>query len=154
MLLHLCPATGCRELIPVTQKYCERHAYLAEQQEAKRQRRYDTTVRLARDKQFHEFYLSKEWGLSKRQVTIRYHGLCLWAYYEMHLIAKADEVHHIIPLKDDWSRRHDPGNLIPLTHAAHMLVESLYRKNASEKAKTQKILFSLLKQWEAEYPRG
>lgn len=150
-LLHVCPATGCRKLIPVNQKYCEKHAVIAEQKESQRQKRYDSSVRLTRDKQYHEFYLSSGWKLTKQKINSHYHGMCLWAWAQGR-IEHADEVHHIVPLKDDWDRRYELSNLIPIAHSVHMKVEAAYR--SGHKEEMQKILFEILKKWETEYPGG
>lgn len=57
---------------------------------------------------------------------------------------KADTVHHIIPLRDDWNRRNDIENLMSLNHDTHSTIESLYRK---DKELTQKILKEMLNEY-------
>ena len=56
-------------------------------------------------------------------------------------------MHHIIPLKDEWERRLDVDNLIPLTHRVHMQIEKEYREG--EKARVQALLFDLKRRYES-----
>ena len=41
-------------------------------------------------------------------------------------VIPADTVHHIIPLREDWNRRLDSGNLMSLHHDTHSMIEREY----------------------------
>ena len=41
-------------------------------------------------------------------------------------------MHHITPIKDDWDRRLEPGNLMRLHHDTLSMIERDYKKNKSE----------------------
>lgn len=147
-LKHICCYPGCNRLVDVSRLYCDKHVGCR----SERQSEYDHSVRLKRDAQLHQFYDSPEWEYTARFVNSRFKGLCLWSYYHGS-IAPAEAVHHIIPLRKAWERRLDVGNLIPLTHANHMMVEAEYRHGNAEVM--QQGLFSLLERWKHDFnPRG
>lgn len=78
----------------------------------------------------------------------KYMGLDLYEYYINKQIVYAEAVHHIVELSEDWERRLDVGNLIPLTAGNHSMIHKLYQK---DKKKAQQMLIGLLKQWEQEF---
>lgn len=45
------------------------------------------------------------------------------------VVVKADSVHHIVPLRDDWTRRCDISNLMSLSHESHSRIEAGYKKD-------------------------
>jgi len=53
----------------------------------------------------------------------------------------ANTVHHIEPLKDDWTRRTDIDNLISLSNDTHSEIEAMYKK---DKQGTMKMLNDML----------
>lgn len=148
MLKKFCPWLGCNKIIPASARYCEKHTRMAAEREAQRQARYDQSTRLTRDKKYHDFYLSPEWEKVRAYVMARYKGICVYSYVIQSKIAPAKEVHHIIPIRDDWSRRFDVDNLIPLSAAVHGQVEARYRQ---DKAKAQAELFGVLQEWKRRF---
>ena len=52
----------------------------------------------------------------------RLHGLDWYEYLTAGRLVPGETVHHIVPLRDDWSLRLDPLNLICLTNQNHQLV--------------------------------
>lgn len=139
LLKHMCPI--CQKIIPIDKPCCDEHG--------NRHKRYDNNIRYGTDNRIHGFYISKEWETIKTATADRYSGLCLWFYFKRNEIKPYDEVHHIIPIRDCWEKRLDPDNLIPLSHAAHMLVEAEYRKGG--KINMQAELFGLKKRYEQEF---
>lgn len=133
LLKHMCPI--CQKIIPIDKPCCDEHG--------SRHSRYDANIRYGTDKKIHSFYTSKEWEAISLTIADKYSGLCLWFYFKRNEIKPYDEVHHIIPVRDCWEKRLDMDNLIPLSHAAHMLVEAEYRKGG--KAYMQAELFELKK---------
>ena len=69
-------------------------------------------------------------------------GIDVYLFATTGEIKPADTAHHIIPLKDDWSRRADVGNLMSLHHDTHSLIESVYKK---DKAGMERILAEMLR---------
>ena len=77
-----------------------------------RYRIYDKTQRDARTK---TFYNSAAWLRERRHVIEDLDdGLDVYAYVVYGRVVPADTVHHIIPLREDWNRRLDSGNLMSL----------------------------------------
>ena len=72
-----------------------------------------------------------------------------YAYHILHEIRRADTVHHITPLREDWTRRLDITNLIPLASSTHNAIHTLYDQDAATKATTQALLRQIL----AEHPQ-
>ncbi|QEY34627.1 HNH endonuclease [Caproiciproducens galactitolivorans] len=144
-LKHICPYLGCHELIPVSERYCQKHMALINARQAE----YDSSVRHKRDAKLTAFYHSQQWVKLQRVIIAKYHGLDLWAYFVDHEIVKAEMVHHIKPLREYWSDRLSIGNLIPLSNANHGMIEQLYK--TSKREETQRKLLGLIERWEEEF---
>lgn len=117
-----CKKPGCTNLTRNKEGYCDVHLaeYIEQQKKlkAERDKRYDKQVRKTRDKKYWEFYKSNEWERVKTQAYIRDKGLCQWCW-QKGIIRTADVVHHIVPIKEDWSKRFDLNNLVSLCHECH-----------------------------------
>ena len=110
-----CGRPGCRNL--TTERYCEEHAYLAEQQRKERHRLYDEQHR---DKRTAAFYKSVAWERVRQQALIRDHGLCQDCLLEQR-ITPADVVDHIKPLRLFWHLRLTLSNLRSLCNRHHAI---------------------------------
>lgn len=106
-------------------------------------RRYAEYDRLRRDRKAAEFYHSPEW-IRMSDLVRRECGCDVYEYMTTGRIIKPDAVHHIIPLRDDWSRRLDRTNLIPLSDTNHSAIEQMYKKNKKD---AEKNLFDALKKF-------
>jgi len=138
----------CGKIIDYSQQRCDECELKHEQYKAQRYKHYDKNIR---SKDTAVFYNSTEWEKTRTEVLRIYKGLDLWEYYINKKIVYADTAHHIIELKDDWSKRLDISNLFPLSSnkpGNHSMVHKLYKK---DKQGTQKLLFELIKRWEKEY---
>lgn len=71
--------------------------------------------------------------------------------YRNKKIVQADLVHHIIEIKQDYSKRIDTGNLIYLTNSNNQLIHELYNKDKQTKDQIQRLLQSLLLKFKQEY---
>lgn len=148
-LTKFCNAQGCRNLCAITERYCQDHAYLIAEQEAKRQSAYDRKVRHGRDERYTAFYHSPEWEAKRDYIIAKYDGLDVYAYYINHKLMAATLPHHIEPLREAWHLRLTDSNLIPVSAKTHKGdLERLYKK---DKAGTQMMLRGLLKRWEDEF---
>ena len=104
-----------------------------------RHRDYD---RHGRDQKSRHYYNSNEW-LSARSAALEADdGIDVYIYMTRGEVVAADTVHHIIPLKDDWSRRNDIDNLMSLNHDTHSTIERMYRDN---KHKMEQDLMDMLR---------
>ena len=145
-----CAWQGCNETIDLSQMYCPKHQIQYEQQNRQNQKNYDNTIRYKRDKKYSDFYKSMEWEHMKLYIKSKYKSLCLWSYFINYEIVATEEVHHIIPIKADFSLRLNEGNLIPLSFTIHKRVEARYKHSKVERISTQEQLRELLKRWNDE----
>ena len=106
-----------------------------------RHKEYD---RYSRDKKSDSFYHSKEWKEARDKALEADEGLDVYAYMTSGQIIAADTVHHIVPLRDDWSKRCDVSNLMSLSPASHNTIEWLYKQG---RAKAEKTLTDMLKRY-------
>lgn len=67
-------------------------------------------------------------------------GIDVYLYMTEGVIAAADTVHHIIPIKDDWERRADIDNTMSLSSDTHSMIEQMYRKNKGETIRKLQIM--------------
>ena len=138
LLKHICPV--CGKVIPINQSRCPEHP--------SRHKEYADNIRYVRDKKYHSFYLTSAWKAAKASAISKANGICIYTFFFEKKLVACEEVHHIIPLKDEWERRLDVDNLIPLTHRVHMQIEKEYREG--EKARVQALLFDLKRRYESE----
>ncbi len=136
---------SCGKLIPFSVPYCEACQAKRNKEQAARHKYYD---RYKRDKEAAAFYNSSEWQSVRAAVMRRFMGLDLYEYYINKQIVYAEAVHHIVEISEDWDRRLDISNLIPITSGNHSMIHKLYQK---DKRKAQQMLISLLRRWEKEF---
>lgn len=106
---------------------------------AESDRQYD---RHQRDQKSTDFYRSGVWLLTREHVLNTDGHLDVYAYMTTGKILIADTVHHIIPLREDWSRRLDTDNLMSLHHDTHSMIEREYSRLGTKvmASKLQKML--------------
>lgn len=92
-------------------------------------KRYKEYDRHYRDKTSKDFYNSSEWLRKRGYVLELDEGIDVYIYMTTGEILLADTVHHIVPLKDDWSKRLDEENLMSLNHDTHSMIEKKYKEN-------------------------
>lgn len=106
-----------------------------------RHKEYD---RFSRDKKSKTFYSGKQWEHARAAALEADDGIDVYVFMTTGEIVPANDVHHIIPLKDDWNKRLDVNNLISLSHATHTEIEQMYKKNKKE---IQNILTEMLRKY-------
>lgn len=67
---------------------------------------------------FDSFYQSVEWKILRNQKFYDANGLCELCYKEG-IIKEAREVHHIVPINENWNKRLNYDNLIALCPSHH-----------------------------------
>lgn len=90
------------------------------------------------------FYKTSKWCKLSKFVRSKYGGLDLYELIVNKRFVKAKVVHHIVPVKDDYAKRFDLDNLIPVSARTHRMIESVYAKSLKDKENMQRLLFSLL----------
>ena len=109
MLVKFC---GCGKLIPYGQHLCPD----CQARQSQRHKLYDAHTR---NKRAAEFYNSALWhGVRDKEMAISNYQCAVCR--TKGIVTPADEVHHIIPIEVDWSKRLDADNLVCLCHRHHM----------------------------------
>ena len=83
-----------------------------------RHKQYDNNVR---DKRSASFYASPQW-IRLRDLTMTRAGYQCQRCKQQGKLTPATEVHHIVPIRVDWSKRLEMNNLMCLCHKCHMEV--------------------------------
>lgn len=107
-----CARCGCNRLIDITKTYCETHA----RTNAERNAEYDRTQR---DRKAKAFYNSIEWQTVRAAALARDTGIDVYIYMTEHRVVPATMVHHIVELREDYSKRSTLSNLISVSEATH-----------------------------------
>ena len=88
-------------------------------------KRYNSVVRHNRyNKEYTAFYNSTQWRKLRQQVLMRDNYLCQHCLAEGVVNDKNLIVHHIVELKDDWSKRLDMENLEAVCFSCHNKIHS------------------------------
>ena len=67
---------------------------------------------------YNKFYQSKEWHELRMAKWVSANGLCELCL-KNGIINEAREIHHIVPIEKDWSKRLDYDNLLALCSDCH-----------------------------------
>lgn len=111
-----------------------------------RVRDYNKKVRYNKDNiEYSKFYDSPYWKRMSKYIRIKYNGLCLYCLIKYEIEALADVVHHIIELKEDYSKRLEEDNLLTLCHSCHNNLHKNYTEN------DKKELYKIKNIYEKEY---
>ncbi|WP_019850638.1 hypothetical protein [Desulfitobacterium sp. PCE1] len=146
-LKKLCGRSGCSQIVDYSLTYCDRHQ--ADYDERQKQRHKEFKAG-RNDKKEQAFYCSDAWIKTRDYVKTKYNGLCLWSYYVDKQIVFCDVVHHIVELKEDWEKRLEVDNLIPLSESVHLEIHVMM-KEKGKKEKVQMMLRKLKEKWKREF---
>lgn len=96
-------------------------------------------------KSYDSFYHSREWQAVRRQVLDRDNYLCQ-VCKRAGRITPATTVHHIVPVRADWTRRLDPANLETICKTCHNAehnerAKSLHDKQTKLKAERRSDVY-------------
>lgn len=89
------------------------------------------------------FYKLNAWKKLSILVKDNFHGLDAYELAVNGRLVKAKIIHHISPVNENWDRRFDIYNLIPLSLKSHRIIESLY--NTDKKEEIQSLLFEIVR---------
>lgn len=136
MLKKIC---GCGKIIPQSIRECDK---CSKRQGKEAKKSYKTYKNRRPDSEEQEFYNNdKDWKFTKKTVNQRDFGMCRLCKKK-----HRDIVHHIEPLKEDWSLRINMDNLICLCNRCHFYVHKKYNKDNKTKLEMQEKLSELVKQ--------
>jgi len=116
----------CSKVIEAPLKYCDE---CVEKHNGESQKAYDNRRKCDI---YHAFYQTKEWKSTRDAVLNKYNYIDL---YELHInkkIVRANTVHHIIEVREDYDKRLDMDNLFPCSSRTHNKIEKMYRRNREE----------------------
>ena len=111
----ICRGKNCKNLVPMNGKYCPECAKGVAIEKQEKNKRYDHKVR---DPKLVKFYHSSEWQRIRNAALIRDNRLCQECL-EHNVIKSAEIVHHIIEIKDDWSKRLQLDNCESVCKSCH-----------------------------------
>lgn len=106
-IMKKCLRSNCRQLIPRNSNsaYCEKHF----KETRKSYNKYH------RSEEVQAFYNSRQWRRFSRTVLKEHHFLCKYKDCNN----TADTVHHIIEVTEDWSKRFERSNCMPICRSCH-----------------------------------
>ena len=131
----ICKKIGCKKLIEkgINNGYCEEHKEfgqkLKKEAESYRLSNYNSYRRNSKET---KFYNSKAWKDPKYGAKIA--ALTRDNYMCQHCLAKGIinhtnlEVHHIVPLKHDYSIGLELSNLVTLCRSCHKIADDKFKK--------------------------
>lgn len=97
-----------------------------------------------KDTEERRFRSSQRWTKMSASIRERDHYMCVYCKQQENKVTRKEiEVHHIIPVKEDYDRRLDGDNLISLCREHHEAAEAGQI--------SRKLLLSLAKQQEDHY---
>lgn len=108
-----CREFSCSNLTRET--YCDTHQEVAKDNATQKRRQYNTVIR---DSKTEGFYQSMDWRRLRAMAIARDNYLCQWCLKNGEL-QRAQVVHHVVEVKEDWSKRLDLDNTESLCHACH-----------------------------------
>lgn len=147
-LMRLC--ARCQRPVPAGQRYCDDCQKTMDQRREESDKiRHQLYNDRRTDQREQKFYKSKDWETLRIYLANKYHGLCLVSYVRDHRIVPFYTMHHIIPVKDDWSKRFKVSNIIPVSESIHQRIEYQYRNG--KKTETQRELIEILKTWNQKF---
>ena len=132
-----CNRNGCNRLIPQGVAYCKEHTVTQTEKNRERHKEYDAHCR---DQKSKAFYNGAEWKTARAAVLSRDCGIDIYLYIMEGAIVPADMVHHIIELKEDYSKRCDIDNLISVSERTHKTVIDEAYKDDIKRSQMQQTL--------------
>ncbi len=115
----ICSGSGCNKLIDKKEKRCSECESKRTTEKREYNRKYDYHNR---EEKIKRFYHSSSWKNVRRYVLIRDNYLCQHCLRE-NVITSAELVHHIVEVKEDFSKRLDPDNCISVCKPCHNKID-------------------------------
>ncbi|MEG1186064.1 MAG: hypothetical protein RSD63_10595, partial [Eubacterium sp.] len=98
-----------------------------------------------------DLYISTAWQKIRDATITFYFGIDIYEYFKCGNIKEGQTVHHIIEVKEDWSKRLDQNNLLYLSEFNHKYIHKQYCYN---KKKMQNELFDMIIRFYMEVRQG
>lgn len=110
-----CAKIGCYNLVEYPRVYCEAHQEYEDRLKANKYKEYDNNRNY--DKEWN-FYRTKQWTMFRDYILSRDNYLCQECLKDKQL-TPGNTVHHIITIREDYSKRLDESNCITVCNACH-----------------------------------
>ena len=110
---------SCGLKIEYTQGKCDGCKSKAEESKKSRYKKYRDSK--TKDKES-QFYNTTAWTRLRNYIVNSYLNMSVYSYYKEGKIVTSEVVHHLVEVREDWSKRLDKFNLIPLTRKEHQIV--------------------------------
>lgn len=112
-----------------------------------RYKEYNKRVRFNKDnKKYFDFYNTIHWKRMSKYIKNKYNEVCLKCLLKYKILTPSDVAHHIVPIREDYSKRLEEKNLIPLCHGCHNRIDHI---NYTEEMKDE--LRSILEEYKKIY---
>lgn len=111
----ICNKFGCNNLINLKDKYCDTHKLEFKKQVKRWRKDYDDR---RKDDKYKKFYKSTEWKRLRDYVLKRDNYICQECIKE-DKITTCNTVHHIVEVREDFSKALNEDNLVTLCHECH-----------------------------------
>ncbi|MDU2123431.1 MAG: HNH endonuclease [Clostridium celatum] len=125
---------SCGKKIEYIKGKCDSCKAKAEEYSKERKKRYRD--RQVKDKEM-MFYNTKEWTKLRNYIVNAYMNMSVYSYYKEGKIVESEVVHHIVELREDWSKRLDKFNLIPLARKEHQSIHNRIEREGKEKVRLE-----------------
>lgn len=111
--------------------------------------RYAAYDKKRTDKEVHNFYNTTEWKKLRQWAIYHFKNIDIYSFYILGKLEYGQTVHHIVPIKDDWSKRLNKNNLIYLTHKNHQLIHERMKNDNAQEVINE--LVGLIQRFEKEF---
>lgn len=125
---------SCGQKIEYSKYKCDSCKAKAEEYSKERKKRYRD--RQIKDKEM-MFYNTKEWTKLRNYIVNAYMNMSVYSYYKEGKIVESEVVHHLVEVREDWGKRLDKFNLIPLTRKEHQLIHNRIEREGKEKVRLE-----------------
>lgn len=120
----LCNKFGCNNLIDLKDRYCNEHKKETQEQIRKWRKDYDDK---RKGDKYRKFYKSVQWRIVRDYILKRDNYICQDCIKD-NKITICNTVHHIIEVKEDYSKALDENNLITLCADCHNKVHKRFER--------------------------
>lgn len=141
----------CGKLIDYTEKMCEQCQKKYEAEKKSRDKIYNRSRYSENNIQYTRFYKSREWKYIAEVCKLYYKKVDIYSYYILKKVEYGKICHHVVEIKDDWSKRLELDNLIYLSSKNHNKIHSMYDRSEKDKKAMQDMLRELSKRYCSEF---
>lgn len=125
---------SCGKKIEYSLGKCDECKAKAEESKKARQKKYRDSK--TKDKEM-MFYNTREWNRLRTYIVNSYLNMSVYSYYKTGQVVDSQVVHHMVEVRDNWDRRLDKFNLIPVTKKEHQLIHNRTDREGEDKVRLE-----------------